>query len=202
MKEGIIKFNITNWIKVPNLSKRIWGGIESSRKELYKLELIGYDEINKVGYGNISERYNENEFVITASQTGQIISLGEENFSIILLADFDRNSVVCYGPAKPSSESITHAACYYNNSLINAVIHVHSRFLWEKLYNESCYSTPEDAEFGSIELSKAIAKIMKNALLDEPCLVVMKGHQDGIIVAGKSIEEATNYLLDIYNSYK
>ena len=202
MQEGIIKFKISNWIKIPYLNKRVWGDVELSRKELYKLKLIGYDEINKVGYGNISKRYSGNEFIITASQTGQILNLGEENFSIIIVADFDNNSVVCYGPAKPSSESVTHAACYYNNPQINAVIHIHSRFLWEKLYNKNYYSTPENAEFGSVELSTSIAEIMKGVSMTEPCLVVMKGHQDGIIVAGKSIEESTKYLLDVYNLYK
>jgi L-ribulose-5-phosphate 4-epimerase len=202
MKEGVIKFNISHWIKIPNLVKRLWINIENTRIKLHQLKLIGYDEINKVGYGNISERSSDSEFIITASQTGKLEKLNEDNFSIIIATNFNTNSVACYGPAKPSSESITHAACYYNNPAINAVIHIHSPLLWKRLYNENFDSTPENAEFGSVELSEAIAKIVKSASLEKPCLVVMKGHKDGIIIAGKTMEETSKYLLDIYNAYR
>ena len=204
MNEGIIKFNIKEWGKTNELSRKLWDEIEKSRKKLYKLGLIGFDKKNNIGYGNISKRLKklEKSFIITGSQTGHLQDLNGSYYSIIKEVDFNKNSVICNGPKTPSSESITHAACYFANNNIQAVIHIHCLFLWEMLIKNDFLSTPAKAEYGSIQLSKSIKKIMGNINIEDPVTVVMKGHKEGIIIAGRSLPQIIDTIIQLYNSYK
>ena len=115
MFEGIIKFKIIEWNKTSSLDRPLWENIEKSRKKLYEIQLIGFDKKQKYGYGNISTRLENNTFIITGSQKGNISILSGNHYCIIKDVDFDNNAVKCIGPIMPSSESITHASCYYSN---------------------------------------------------------------------------------------
>ncbi|OHD28087.1 MAG: hypothetical protein A2086_00780 [Spirochaetes bacterium GWD1_27_9] len=201
MQEGVIKFKIENWIQTKPLTESFYKEIEDTRKILYKFNLIGvYKDLN-LGFGNISKKLTGDEFVITGSQTGEYKDLNGSHYTVIKSVDFQTNSVVCEGPIKPSSESITHAAFYASNKKITSVIHIHSLKLWEKLIENNYLSTSEKAEYGSPELSKNIIEIAKNVDLDKPLIVVMKGHKEGIIGAGNNINQTLEELLRIYNLY-
>ncbi|MCK4797016.1 MAG: class II aldolase/adducin family protein [Spirochaetes bacterium] len=206
MDEGIIKFKVEKWIKTSPFDENLWSEIELYRKKLNGITLIGFDKVNKIGYGNVSRRLmserGKNSFIITGSQTGHLSDLDGQHYSIIKSADFYNNSVICEGPILPSSESISHAACYSFNDDINAVIHIHCQFLWEIFIKKAYLSTPYEAEYGSIELSNSIREIIKSTPLKEPIIIVMKGHKEGIIIVGKSLSEITERLFQLYKSYK
>jgi len=199
LNEGVIKFNISNRQKTPALDQKIWQDLEYNRNKLHKLKLIGFDEKLKLGYGNISMRYKENKFIITASQTGHLDNLNGNHYLIINDVNFRENSASCKGPALPSSETLTHAACYYYNKNINLVAHIHSKKIWEYLLSKDCLSTPKEAEYGSFLLYNEIIKIMKDNNIPDPAVIVMKGHEDGVIFAGSSITDTINKIIEVYN---
>ena len=124
MDEGVIKFNC-NWQQGELPAGIDLTALLQTRNELFRLGLIGYDETEKVGYGNISFRTNGNQFVISGTQTGHIARLSKNELSWVTETIIATNTVYCSGPAKASSESMTHAAIYQLVQGANAVIHVH-----------------------------------------------------------------------------
>ncbi|MBN1156592.1 class II aldolase/adducin family protein [Candidatus Woesearchaeota archaeon] len=191
MKEGTIKFKC-DWLKTKPLQMDSIREINEWRKRLYDLGLIGAQH-DGIGYGNISIRKNGNQFIITGSGTGKIKELNKEHYTLVTNVDIEKNSLSCRGPITASSESMSHAACYLSDSGINAVIHVHSKTLWEKLVNNAA-TTDKEAEYGTPEMAHEIIRLIKNNPLGN--LIVMGGHEEGIISYGKNLEEAAGVILN------
>jgi L-ribulose-5-phosphate 4-epimerase len=201
MNEGVIKFNIADWVKTGPLSEDLWAPIEEKRKILFEKKLIGFDHSTDLGYGNISRRLNSgsDEFIITGTQTGELSVLGRKHYCIIVGIDLTVNAVHCKGPVKPSSESLTHGVCYKFNKSINAVVHIHSPEIWNRFYNDNkVLSTPQEVEYGSVELWKCMEDLVVKMDIDQPQMVLMKGHKDGIFFVGRSLDDVTNKVLEVY----
>jgi len=198
LEEGVIKFNIKE-LKKEKLDIDI-SDIEKIREELFKLKLIGFNKEQNLGYGNISKRINEKEFIISGSQTGNLKNLKIMHYSLITGVDFKTNSVFCKGLIEPSSESLTHAA-FYTDKKYNAVIHIHNLKLWNHLIEDGYISTPEDAPYGSIKLWRSIFDILENNKYDNSLTIVMKGHKEGIVVASSSLDDAMDEILILCDKY-
>jgi L-ribulose-5-phosphate 4-epimerase len=193
MDEGVIKFNC-NWQpgKLPydiNCTQLL-----QTRNELFRLGLIGFDEAEKVGYGNISARVNGNQFIISGTQTGHISILSENDLSFVSETIIATNTVYCSGPAKASSESMTHAAIYQLIPAANAVIHIHHNGMWEKL-KQQLPTTKTGIGYGTQAMANEIERLLKENDLLRHRLLVMAGHQDGIISFGETMEAAVQVLL-------
>ena len=187
MDDGYIKFKY-NWIKKEldcDISK-----INKVRDKLYNLRLIG--SINGIGYGNISIRFKDG-FLITGSGTGKVKTLTKQHYTLVSDYNFENNSITCQGPIVSSSESLTHAAVYDKIKEINAVIHIHSKELWNKLIKK-VPTTKKDIAYGSPEMAYEIMN-----LVNDTNIIVMSGHEDGIVVFGKDLDEANRVLFDYYN---
>ena len=193
--DGVVKYSLefeqTNEIAIKECNK-----IEKIRERLYSLGLIGaYD--NGIGYGNISLRYKDtNEFVITATQTGELANLEPKDYSLVTDVNFDTFKTYAKGFSKPSSESITHAAIYTLDSNINAVIHVHNEKIWNFMLSNNYLST-NDTPYGTPEMVEDINEMYKNI---NPVLnnaFVMKGHFEGVVTFGKNLKEAEKVLYEI-----
>ena len=184
MDDGYIKFKY-NWIKKEldcDISK-----INKVRDNLFDLRLIGSS--GGIGYGNISARVKEG-FVITGSGTGKFKKLTKNHYTLVTEYDFDKNFVVCKGPIVASSESLSHAAAYESNKKINAVIHIHSKELWDKLINK-VPTTNKEISYGSPHMAYEIKK-----LANKTNIIVMAGHEEGILVFGKDLNEAYKYITE------
>lgn len=191
MKEGIIKFEC-DWLKTKPVQAEAIRELNEYRSKLYSLGLIGMYK-KGIGYGNISIRFKDNQFIITGSKTGGIKNLTPEHYSIVTSVDIDKNKLSCRGPIKPSSESLSHAACYLVEHGIGAVVHVHSKELWEKLLNKAA-TTEKEAEYGTPEMAhKIMSLIRKNPFRK---LIVMGGHDGGIITFGSNLKEAANTIIE------
>ncbi|HPO48947.1 MAG TPA: class II aldolase/adducin family protein [Spirochaetota bacterium] len=203
MNEGIIKFNVEKWINTPPIDKEIYQDIEKIRKKLYDLKFIGCYEENGLGYGNISQKIDEKSFVISGSQTGHLSDLNGENYSVVEKVDFEKNSIVCRGFCKPSSEAITHAAFYASNKNITSVIHIHNLKIWEKMIKDAdVFSTPLEAEYGSVKLYQSIFELLREKSDFFPLVIVMKGHKEGVISAGQSVQTAFEELINRVKTYQ
>lgn len=204
MEEGIIKFKCEliessergNAVDVFENPKQ-FEEINKWRNLLFEKKLIGSYN-NGIGYGNVSIccKKNPKQFIITGSGTGKINELQKNNYSKVLEYDFEKNWLKCSG-CKASSESLTHAAVYESNPEINAVIHVHNLQLWKKLLEKKgILKTNADVRYGTPEMAKEIIGLLKGNE-QEKGIIVMAGHEEGILSFGKNIEEAGKNLLSL-----
>jgi hypothetical protein len=199
--EGYIKYQC-NWIEAPAITKERLAEINQWRNRLYELKLIGQYE-NGIGFGNISirDRDRANHFIISGTSTGNIACLNEQHYTTVIDYDWDKNFVTCVGPIKASSESLTHAAIYQSNPQINAVIHVHNFNLWQKLMDR-VPTTNRNCAYGTPEMAREIIRLCREARLMDCKILVMSGHEEGIISFGSSLDEAGAVLLNYYSNFR
>lgn len=192
MDEGYIKFNCeripSNDIPLDKVSV-----LNAWRKIMYDKGLIGMYP-NGIGFGNISIRHDDNSFLISGSATGGIPNLDASHYSLVTDYDLSSNSLICKGQINASSESLTHAMIYENSPSTNAVIHIHNLEIWKRLMNEVPTSN-EQVPYGTPEMAKEIKRLFIETDLNREKIIVMAGHEEGIISFGKDLEEAANVLL-------
>ena len=200
MTEGYIKFQC-NWdqkeIRIP---EDLFFSLEKERLRLYKLDLIGMYS-DGIGFGNISVRTVGGSFLITGSATGQFPTLNQSHYSMVSESDFEHNSISCKGLTKASAESLTHAAVYKALPEVGAVVHIHCLWLWEKLLN-NYPTTSGEIEYGTPEMALAVQSLTAEMGMSDENIIVMGGHQEGILAYGKNLEEATIQIINIFNRYQ
>ena len=192
--EGVVKFNC-HWSQSgPVISDEQYEMINYWREVLFNMDLIGAYE-NGIGFGNISMRIGTgNQFVITASATGEIPELEPGHYVKVNSFNIDDYAVQCIGPLKASSESLTHAAIYLSDPDINAVVHIHSIELWHELiYNVP--TTNPSMDYGTLGLAKDILRIFREPEVFEKRIIVMAGDRAGILTFGHDIDEAVGVLM-------
>lgn len=191
--EGIIKF-VCNWLPGEPPEFDLIAELNEYRSELHKFGLIGaYPD--GLGYGNISIRIpGTDNFIITGSQTGHLQVLEAEHYSIITGYSIKDNTLECTGMIKASSESLSHAAVYQALPDVQAVIHVHNQDLWSNLIFNEVTTSPE-LEYGTVELALEIDDLLRQIDPAKNKIIVLGGHQDGIISFGPNIFDAANALL-------
>jgi L-ribulose-5-phosphate 4-epimerase len=191
--EGYIKF-ICNWqqTKIPALENM--NDLLEARNFLFQKKLIGYDTLHKVGYGNISKRIFENQFLISGTQTGHIENLNINGYSYAESFDIEKNTVNCIGPVKASSEAMTHAAIYLLDKKITGVVHVHHKGLWESLLKK-LPATKKEISYGTPAMANEVSRLAKEENLLKHKIFAMTGHEDGIISFGETMQEAMKVML-------
>jgi ribulose-5-phosphate 4-epimerase/fuculose-1-phosphate aldolase len=163
------------------------------RNKLVELQLIGVDS-NGVSFGNLSIRDGETKsFYITGSATGALRELTHADCARVLAYDFEGNRVRYDGAAIPSSESLTHAAIYESDAAAGAVIHCHDSKLWLSLLKKAP-TTSKAAQYGTPQLAREIMRLFKRHDLQRRKILVMAGHEGGIVTLGKDLEHAFNVL--------
>ena len=184
---GSIKFNC-NWIQSDPVNIEMIIEINRWRNILFKHKLIGVYP-NGIGYGNISIRLDQKEFLISGTSTGHLDTLTNYHYSTVISYNFLENSLTCSGPVKASAESMTHAAVYEMDPDIKAIIHVHSKQIWDDLIHK-VPTTSMDVEYGTPQMAMEIKKLFFTTNVIEERILVMGGHEEGIITFGKDLEEA------------
>ena len=194
--EGYVKFSCAWDRRAVELPDSIYTSLERWRNKLYSIELIGaYPD--GIGYGNISARIpGENRFFISGSATGGLRELGPEHYARVDNYDVDKNTLTCTGQTKASSESLSHAAVYMAFGGIGAVIHIHSKALWvENLDNLP--TTDRHAEYGTPEMAREVSRLVGAVEDSKGGLIVMGGHEDGIIAFGSNLDIAGERILSL-----
>ena len=196
--EGVIKFEC-RWQKAPALSGSGIQDLIRFRNALFQRGLIGVYP-DGIGYGNLSRRKAEgNQFIISGSQTGHLPEAGAGHFSLVTGYDMACNRVDCRGPVKASSESLTHAMIYETLPDAQAVIHVHSSALWKKLKGR-IPTTGAKIPYGTPQMAREIQRLAAETDLRQRGILVMAGHEDGVIAFGKNLAEADGILLTAVSS--
>ncbi len=191
--EGIIKFDC-RWTDGRAPVGELVSELIEYRQRLFNLNLIGVYP-DGIGFGNISARSpGANEFFISASQTGHISPASFEHFSIVTKYSIEQNWLECHGPLKASSESLTHAMIYQAFPDVNAVIHVHHDLNWQRLQN-LVPTTAARVAYGTPAMAAEVERLAREAQLAEHRIMIMAGHEDGIISFGQNLSEALATLL-------
>ena len=174
-----------------------FGGVaelNACRRKLLQLRVIGVNA-KGVGFGNLSMRDGAtNNFYITGSATGGMPELTLADCARLVAYDFKRNWLRYEGSAIPSSESLTHAAVYESDAATGAVIHCHDSKLWAALLNQAP-TTSKAVDYGTPEMAYEVMGLFKLTDVQSRKILVMGGHEGGIIAFGRDFEEAFTVLI-------
>jgi ribulose-5-phosphate 4-epimerase/fuculose-1-phosphate aldolase len=203
MKEGQVKFSFEILEKKPVQDNAI-RELNAYRQKCFDLNLIGakkWGELKGIGFGNISVKDGD-DFIISGTGTGRLSVLTKEHYTRITKYDLKRNHVECSGAIPPSSEALTHAAVYDSDAGIKAVIHIHDSAFWQYLLQQDVPKTAPDAAYGTPEMVYEVKRLGKEYDAWQKKIIVMKGHEEGVLVFGKSLEEAFSVLMKHYHTSK
>lgn len=188
--EGYIKYQC-RWHKDDHLiPNNLFGQIDPVRNLMMVRKLIGcYDD--GIGFGNISIRDSGHpeRFYITGSATGHIKTGGTALYALVERWDIPGNTLWSRGPVQASSESMSHAVIYETLPEVMAVIHIHHFAYWKRGIAE-LPATPEHIAYGTPEMAEAIRSVILASHMNHYGVLAMKGHEEGLIMYGRSMEEA------------
>ena len=205
-QEGVIKFRAVHQTRP--LEERRYGELVCKliawREILGLTGLVGQEpgRYEGYGFGNVSARVGppgagrgRRAFLITGTQTAGDRCVGLEQFALIERYDYHRNRVESHGCVEPSSETMTHAALYDVSPAIRCVLHAHSPVVWRRARELRIPTTDASIPYGTPEMALAVQRLCDSTALPEIRILAMGGHEDGIVVFGRTPEEAGGVLL-------
>lgn len=195
--EGVIRFRFDHRQEgLPEELAALAAALAGWRRRLVAREVVGRDpgRYGGFGFGNLSARVaGRPGFLVTGSQTGHLPDLDLAGFALVESWDAAAHRLTSRGLARPSSESLTHAALYDASPAIGAVFHVHAPALWSRRGTRELPATPPDVDYGTPEMAAAAAEIVHRT--GPIGLLTMAGHEDGIVAWGPTPEGAGQVLL-------
>jgi len=194
MDEGYIKYDCI-WEEAPPPNEKYLMEINQWRQKLFELKLIGEYQDSGIGYGNISirhPRYND-QFIITATQTGGLGELDKKHYSLVTTCSITENRVYCRGLQKASSEALTHYTIYNLNNSYNAVMHIHHPEMWRQLQFKLPTTSPT-TPYGTPDIAFEIKRMYDRNMLKNR-IIIMAGHEDGVITFGNNMDDCGDILL-------
>lgn len=208
IKEGIIKYGYSHFLKTAPLQMAEYEELERERIRLYRTKLIGVYP-NGLGYGNISirkdystyEKTSAPQFLITGSQTGHLPQLEGNHYTRVINFSLNDFKISTIGPIEASSEALTHASLYQFNPAIKAVIHVHSASIWKGMLKDHYPQTSSYIPYGTKEMAIAIKECLENQKQNQG-VIVMAGHEDGVVSYGPSLEIAAQLIFELFKKYQ
>jgi hypothetical protein len=192
MEDGYIKYT-TDWVQEPiKLDQRIIEEIDFWRRKCYEKSWIGMYP-NGIGFGNISMRLDESRFLISASATGNLQTTNSSHYAIVEDFDLQKNWLKCRGEQTASSESLSHAALYGVD--VQRIVHIHDYNLWTK-WKGKMPTTDINVEYGTPQMAIELMRC-QNQIKEDFGVIVMGGHQEGIIAYGKSFKQIFDLILSL-----
>ncbi|AEF84466.1 class II aldolase and adducin N-terminal domain protein [Treponema primitia ZAS-2] len=199
VKDGYVKYRAIH-TPAGATESPLWAQLNEARTRLHDLGLVG-EYPGGPGYGNVSVRLGENDFLISGTATGEKRVLTINEYSWVSSFDIEKNTVTTKGPVQASSESMTHGAVYRAFPGAVSVLHIHSRKIFDGMLRDGYPSTPAGAAYGTPEIALAISDCV--ARLGKPSgVIVMAGHDEGVIAWGPGIDKALDLVLELCTKYK
>ena len=193
MEEGYIKYQC-HWKETALPDELAIENLIAYRNVLFEKGWIGV-YADGIGFGNISERYKNRQFIISGTQTGHFPVCDASHFALVTHYHVLNNEVYCKGKVKASSESLTHAILYELYPDVNAVLHIHDLNLWRRLL-QKVPTTRANVTYGTVEMAFEVARLSEFEGLREKGIFVMAGHEEGIVTFGNDMATALDILLD------
>jgi hypothetical protein len=82
---------------------------------------------------------------------------------------------------------------------VQCVLHIHNRALWQKLLDNGCESTSADIPYGTPQMALSMATLVSSKLAPSN-LLVMAGHDEGIVAYGHTISSAFDQIKAVLNN--
>ena len=197
--EGYIKFDCERTDEKISIQVKTLEALSKWRQTMFRYRLIGVYS-NGIGYGNISVRAGANSFYISGTATGSLPLLKEKHYALVNSWSFGKNSLKCKGKINASAESLSHAAIYESLPNVGAVIHIHHKGMWDKFIN-SLLTTSPDILYGTPGMAMEIQKIVRNLKPKQDKILIMGGHEEGIVTWGETLDVAGDIVLKYYDSF-
>jgi ribulose-5-phosphate 4-epimerase/fuculose-1-phosphate aldolase len=89
---------------------------------------------------------------------------------------------------------MTHAAVYQSDRSVSAVIHCHDSIVWRILLDRAP-TTSNRVSYGTPEMAYEIMRLFNETDVGSRKILVMAGHEAGIVTFGKDFEEAFQVLI-------
>lgn len=191
--EGYTKYAV-RWIDRATLDRPEIAELERWRRLLFEAGLVGVYTESRIGYGNISIRTGEREFLVSGTQTGHLPRTGPAHYALVTDYDIEGNTLTCRGAVQASSEGLTHAALYELDESINAVVHVHDDALWRRLL-ETAPVTAAGVAYGTPAMAREFGRLYRETSFAQTRLAAMAGHEGGIVTTGETLREAAERAL-------
>lgn len=204
--EGVIKFSARHDLR--RLDTRVYGDLAcklTAWREIFaKTNLVGQEphRYGGAGYGNVSGRVHApadgrgaRAFLITGTQTGGTPCVTLDHYCVVSRYDYRKNAVDSFGPIQPSSESMTHGAIYDLAPHIRFVFHAHTPLIWTRAAELNIPTTDPSVPYGTPAMADEMHRLFRTTTLPELRILSMGGHEDGIIVFGRTAEETGQVML-------
>lgn len=198
-REGVVKYTL-QFRAGPAVSADRVDPLVAWRDLLARLGLVGRNpsRYHGLGFGNLSRRLHDSGdggFVITGTQTGHLATLSPQHFALVHRVDLDDNAVDASGPVEPSSEALTHAAVYAAAPAVCYVFHGHHPAIWRRAQALQLPCTPADVAYGTPEMATAVTELTAGADPEAGGLIVMGGHEDGLLSFAADADVAGSLLV-------
>ena len=198
--EGYVKYSARH-TEAPPVAATHWAELNEARTRLHRLGLVGVTP-QGIGFGNVSVRVRGEGFLISGTATGAAPVLSPSAYCLVTSFDIAANSISSSGPVRASSESMTHGAVYRAAPPVHCVIHIHSRTIFDGMFRDHYPSTPADAEYGTPEMARAVgACVNAGGAPKDAGVIVLAGHDEGVIAYGPSVEKALALVLELNDTY-
>ena len=197
--EGVIKFQL-NFLEGPAPAESLLQELNAWRTRFRDLGLIGQDPERYQGYGfgNLSRRLpdqKDNAFLISGTQTGHLEHLQASHYATVQQCAPTANQLHASGQIRPSSEALSHGVLYQSNPDILWVMHLHNPDIFNNHQKLRLPCTDPAAAYGTPEMAAAIQGLAESRDNFGPALLVMGGHQDGILAFGSNVEETGEHVV-------
>lgn len=191
-REGIIKFQL-DFVKGPAPAGELLVELNAWRSIFRQHALLGQDpqRYGGYGFGNLSRRLpeqGEDAFVISGTQTGHLHALRPEDYATVLACNPEANYLQATGQVKPSSEALSHGILYRSAPQIQWVMHLHSPDIFRQRARLNLPGTAHDADYGTPAMAAELLSLAQSQDRKRPGLLVMTGHEDGILAYGPSAQ--------------
>lgn len=198
MDEGVVKFSYSHRRQNLSLGKQARNLI-NLRNSVFKKGYLAKREDGKAS-GSISIRSGKsNSFLISGKQTGEVFNFTEKHICLVESFNLEAFSLISKGETKPGSEALIHALLCSLDRNIQCVVHITEPRLVSYTEMNPYPSTVET--YGTVELLEQIKLIIKNkAIQNSSGILLMKGHQDGILSFAKKEAEAIQQIEEIEKS--
>jgi ribulose-5-phosphate 4-epimerase/fuculose-1-phosphate aldolase len=204
--EGVIKFEVEHESRPIDYDRlhELICQLVAWREIMALTGLVGQDprRYDGAGYGNASvrvgrpgEALGHRSYLITGTQTSGKRCIGPDDFALVERYDPRRNWVKSHGRTEPSSESLTHGATYDLGPHIRCVLHAHTPVLWRRSRELRLPTTEPHVAYGTPAMAAEVQRLYRDGVFAERRILAMGGHEDGILVFGRTPEDAGQVLL-------
>lgn len=210
-REGVIKYDLVHTQRAHGQAARsaeLIAALVAWRDILARLSLVGQDpqRYAGIGFGNVSARVapwtgtaGARPFLVTGSQTGALACVSADDLVLVERWNVAQNRLEGIGLRPPSSESLTHAALYDQSPAVRWIFHVHGALLWRAALDGVLGPVPTtraSVAYGTPEMAREIGRLWRGSTLPERRLLVMAGHEDGLLAFGRTAEEAGRAIVE------